>query len=142
MAGLLDQYEQRGNSQAMDVLIKLAEYLHKRISKLKATKGEAWWAECLTVEFGGMNEVSYSLFHITGDQTHKDLGDWFYKGAFMDPLARGQDSLNGNHANCHLREPRNSQLATKSYFHCHCHGHCHCTLPLYTVDRSILLDCC
>lgn len=57
MAGLLDQYEQRGNNQAMDVLQKLAGYLHKRIKALKAAKGEAWWAFCLKMEFGGMNEV-------------------------------------------------------------------------------------
>lgn len=44
------------------------------------------------------------MFAITGDPRHKQLGDWFYKSAFMDPLAAGQDSLNNNHANTHLPE--------------------------------------
>ena len=57
MAGLLDQYEQRGSSTAMDVLLKMASYLHKRIAELCDAKGAAWWAECLKVEFGGMNEA-------------------------------------------------------------------------------------
>ena len=104
MAGLLDQYEQRGSAEAMDVLLKMASYLHRRIAALRAAKGEAWWAECLTVEFGGMNEVGYNLFAITGNPAHKELGDFFYKGAFMDPLAAGKDSLNNAHANTHLPE--------------------------------------
>jgi DUF1680 family protein len=49
-----------------------------------------------------MNEFGYNLYALTMDPTHKELGDWFYKGVFMDPLAAGMDSLNGNHANCHL----------------------------------------
>ena len=36
----------------------MASYLHKRIAKLRAAKGAAWWVECLKVEFGGMNEAS------------------------------------------------------------------------------------
>jgi DUF1680 family protein len=54
LAGLLDMYEQRGNQQAMQVLTKLASYLHRRIAALKKAKGEAWWQECLLTEFGGM----------------------------------------------------------------------------------------
>jgi DUF1680 family protein len=104
MAGLLDQYEQRGNTQALQVLEGLAAYLHKRISAVKLAKGEAWWQVILDTEFGGMNEVGYNLFAHTGQTAHRQLGDWFYKNKFMDPLAHGQDSLNGNHANCHLPE--------------------------------------
>ena len=105
MAGLLDQHEQRGgNAAALAVLTRLAAYLHGRIAALKAAKGEAWWAACLDVEFGGMNELGYNLFAITGDAAHRELGDWFYKGAFMDPLDSGVDTLNGMHANQHLPE--------------------------------------
>lgn len=64
MAGLLDQYEQRGSIQAMDVLLKMASYLHQRIASLREKRGIAWWAECLKVEFGGMNEASVSLLHL------------------------------------------------------------------------------
>jgi DUF1680 family protein len=87
MAGLLDQYEQRGSSQAMDVLRQMAAYLHKRISALKAAKGEAWWVYSLDTEFGGMNELGYNLYAHTGDAQHRELGEWFYKAKFMDPLA-------------------------------------------------------
>ena len=30
-----------------------------------ARKGEAWWQVCLNTEFGGMNEVAYSLYQLT-----------------------------------------------------------------------------
>ena len=102
MAGLLDQYEQRGSAQAMTVLKKLAAYLHSRIVALKKAKGEAWWQIILNTEFGGMNELGYNLYSHTKDHLHKDLGDWFYKGVFMNPLSCGNDSLNGQHANTHL----------------------------------------
>ena len=29
------------------------------------------WEGCLLVEFGGMNEVGYNLYAITGDAAHK-----------------------------------------------------------------------
>ena len=64
MAGLLDQYEQRGSSQAMDVLLKMASYLHRRIAALREKRGAAWWEQCLQVEFGGMNEASVSSLHL------------------------------------------------------------------------------
>ncbi len=73
MAGLLDQYEQRGSSQAMDVLLKMASYLHRRIAALREKQGAAWWAQCLQVEFGGMNEASVSSLHTYHSTFHFKL---------------------------------------------------------------------
>ena len=38
-----------------------------------------------------MNEVGYNLYAITGDVAHKQLGEYFYKRVFMDPIGRSED---------------------------------------------------
>jgi len=44
-------------------------------------------------------------YAITGDPNHKQLGDYFYKAAFMDPLAQKMEyALTGQHANTHIPE--------------------------------------
>ena len=58
----------------------------------------------MNAEFGGMNELAYNLYAVSNDPAHLQLAHYFYKGKFMDPLAAGVDSLNGNHANTHLPE--------------------------------------
>ena len=57
MAGLLDTYLQTDSAPALSVLLKMAEFFKMRIDTVVATKGAAWWEECLLLEFGGMNEV-------------------------------------------------------------------------------------
>eukprot|EP01043_Picozoa_sp_COSAG02_P047521 COSAG02_NODE_4564_length_5212_cov_1.952297_5_plen_383_part_00 len=128
MAGLLDTYENTANDQALAILVKMANFLKKRVDTVIANKGWAWWEQCLEVEFGGMNEVAYNLYAITRDESHKVLGDYFCasaathasiaasvadsarnivadKARFMDPLAHSQEyALTGQHANTHLPE--------------------------------------
>ena len=91
MAGLLDTYEQAQNAQAWSVLLKMAAFFKTRIDNLVAAKGLVWWQGCLDAEFGGMNEVGYNLYAITGDVAHKQLGEYFYKRVFMDPIGRSED---------------------------------------------------
>jgi len=71
MAGLLDAYEHAGNAQAFAVLLQMAGFFKRRIDAVVASKGAAWWAGCLQLEFGGMNEVAYNLFAITGDSAQR-----------------------------------------------------------------------
>ena len=59
MAGLLDFHQETGSAQALAVLCRLADYLHGRIHRLIASKGVAWWQQCLETEYGGMNEVPF-----------------------------------------------------------------------------------
>ena len=105
MAGLLDTYEQTQNTRAWDVLLKMATFFKARIDALIADRGIAWWEKCLSIEFGGMNEVAYNIYAITGNEEHRQLGDLFYKASFMDPIARSEEyALTSFHANTHLPE--------------------------------------
>ena len=103
MAGLLDQHVQVGNAQALAVLAELADFLSARIGALIAREGEAWWQVCLDTEFGGMNEVAYSLYQLTRQPAHLALASYFSPDAFFAPLAAGAtDPLENLHANQHL----------------------------------------
>ena len=55
----------------------------------------------LNVEFGGMNEVLYNVYAITGDPKHLELAHRFDHRAILDPLASGRDLLR-LHANTQI----------------------------------------
>jgi DUF1680 family protein len=94
-AGLIDAYWYGGNTQALDVLNKMADWAYKKLQPLSREQ----LATMLRNEFGGMNEAWYNLYSITGNPEHIKLGDMFYHHAVLDPLAMHQDKLNKLHAN-------------------------------------------
>lgn len=100
MAGLFDVYVLCGNTQALDVLKGMAAYFKKRIDKLPIYQ----WDQVLGVEFGGMAEVVYNLYSVTGDGDHLALAHAFDKAPFLGPLALRHDNLSRIHANTHIPE--------------------------------------
>ena len=98
MAGLLDVHELCGNPQALDVLIKMAGWVKLRMDRLSEEQRQA----ALETEFGGMNEVLANLFAVTGNPEHLRLARYFDHRAVFDPLARGEDKLDGLHANTQI----------------------------------------
>ena len=98
MAGLLDMYLLCGNRQALDVVVKKADWVKFRVDRLSDAQQQA----ALETEFGGMNEVLANLYAVTGDPEHLRVAKRFDHRAVFDPLARGEDSLNGLHANTQI----------------------------------------
>jgi DUF1680 family protein len=104
-AGLIDQYTFAKNVLALAAATDLGNYLFSRIQKFNATVGprtSARWQQILDAEWGGMNEAAYNLFAITHDRRYSELGDWFAKEKFTQPLLNGVDPLTGLHANTHI----------------------------------------
>ncbi|MER5730729.1 beta-L-arabinofuranosidase domain-containing protein [Streptomyces sp. NPDC002138] len=95
MAGLLDVWRLLGSAQARDVLLALADWVDRRTGALSRGQMQA----LLGVEFGGMNEVLADLHLQTGDARWLTVAQRFDHAAVFDPLAAGQDQLNGLHAN-------------------------------------------
>jgi DUF1680 family protein len=56
----------------------------------------------LETEFGGMNEVLANLYALTKDSEHLRIARKFDHQAFYDPLAKGEDQMNGLHANTQI----------------------------------------
>jgi hypothetical protein len=98
LAGLLDMYQLAGNSQALDVLLKQADWVKFRQDRLPREKQQAM----LMTEFGGMAESLANLYAVTGDPEHLRIARTFDHDFLFDPLARGEDTLNGLHANTQI----------------------------------------
>jgi len=53
-------------------------------------------------EHGGMNEVLADVFALTGEARYQKLAERFCHRALLDPLARGEDQLDGLHSNTQI----------------------------------------
>jgi uncharacterized protein len=98
MAGLLDAHRLAGNARAREVLVAMAGWIAFRVDRLTPEKMQA----SLEMEFGGMNDVLADLHALTGDPEQLRLAQAFDHAAVFDPLARGEDPLDGLHANTQI----------------------------------------
>ncbi|MDQ0956572.1 DUF1680 family protein [Streptomyces sp. B4I13] len=95
LVGLLDVWRHIGSTQARDVLLALAAWVDGRTGRLSGQQMQAM----LGTEFGGMNTVLTDLYQQTDDARWLTVAQRFDHAAVFDPLAAGQDQLNGLHAN-------------------------------------------
>jgi len=98
MAGLFDAYQLTGNQQALDTLVRMAGWIKFRVDRLTREQMQA----SLKTEFGGMNEVLANLYAVTRDPDHLRLAEAFDHAVIFDPLAKGEDPLDGLHANTQI----------------------------------------
>ncbi|MEO3811980.1 beta-L-arabinofuranosidase domain-containing protein [Sphaerisporangium sp. B11E5] len=95
LAGLIDQYVLAGNSQALTVATNMAGWVDWRTGRLSYTQMQS----ALNNEFGGMNAALTDLYQQTGDGRWLTAAQRFDHAAVFNPLASGNDQLNGLHAN-------------------------------------------
>ncbi|HEY0936633.1 MAG TPA: beta-L-arabinofuranosidase domain-containing protein [Trebonia sp.] len=100
LAGLIDQYQLAGNNQALDVAVRLANWVDRRTRSLSYQHMQA----VLAVEFGGLPEALANLYAITGDRETLRTAERFYHARFLDPLAANIDHLNG--VQCNVSTPK------------------------------------
>jgi hypothetical protein len=98
MAGLLDQYQLAGNSQALTVLINKAGWVDWRTGRLSYAQMQS----ALNNEFGGMKAVLTDLYQQTADARWLTAAQRFDHAAVFDPLAANSDQLNGLHTNTQI----------------------------------------
>jgi DUF1680 family protein len=98
MAGLLDTYQHCGSRQALEILVKVADWVRFRVDRLSDDQQQ----RALDTEFGGMMEVLENLYGVTGDPEFLRVARKFDHRKVFDPLAAGQDPLNGLHANTQI----------------------------------------
>ena len=98
MAGLLDVHRATGDSVALETVKGMAGWVGARARPLT----DAQWQAMLETEFGGMQDVLTELHVTTGDPEHLRLARLFDHRAVFDPLARGEDALDGLHANTQI----------------------------------------
>ena len=95
LAGLIDQYQLAGDSRALDVAVKLGDWVNWRTARLPYAQMQM----ILQTEFGGLPEALANLYTITGSDRYLTAAQRFYHAQVLDPLAAGVDALAGLQAN-------------------------------------------
>jgi len=95
MAGLLDMYLYCDNRHALDVVIKMADWVKFRVDRLTDDEQQA----ALETEHGGMNEVLANLYAVTGNPDYLKTAFKFNHKKLFDQWAAGEDKLDGLHGN-------------------------------------------
>jgi uncharacterized protein len=95
LAGLIDQYQLAGDDQALDVAVKLGDWVEWRTARLPYAQMQM----VLQNEFGGLPEALANLYTITGRERYLAAAQRFYHAQVLDPLADGVDQLAGLQAN-------------------------------------------
>ncbi len=98
MAGLLDAYIHCGNTQALQVDERIADWLQLRVARLTTAQMQ----RALRNEHGGMNEVLSNLYAVSGNPAYLKLAASFNHQAIFAPLAAATDHLDGIHANTQI----------------------------------------
>jgi DUF1680 family protein len=98
MAGLVEQHRLTGSGQALDVVLRQAEWVDRRTEPLSYEQMQ----RVLETEFGGMNDVFADLHALTGAAKWLAVAERFTHARVFDPLARNEDKLAGLHANTQI----------------------------------------
>lgn len=98
LAGLRDAHVLTGNGTALQVMTGLADWAWK----VTAPMSEEAFQTMLRREHGGMNEVLADLYSLTGEDRYLALARKFCDRALLNPLAAGEDTLDGLHANTQI----------------------------------------
>jgi DUF1680 family protein len=97
-AGLIDAHRLLGHEQALDVVVRLADWW----LDIAAGIDDEAFETMLDTEFGGMNEAFADLAAITGRRAYADMAVRFSHRAILDPLLASRDELTGLHANTQI----------------------------------------
>ncbi len=96
LSGLISAYSVAGIDEALEIAKKLGVWVYERALKWdRATRDTV-----LSIEYGGMNDVLYELYDITGDDRFAAAAHGFDEEAlFSDILTKKENLLGGRHAN-------------------------------------------
>jgi DUF1680 family protein len=98
LAGLRDAWIHTGLENALDVAVKFADWIDRACADVPEDR----FQKMLDREHGGMNEVLADLSALTGEKRYEKLAMRFCHRALLEPLARGEDQLDGLHANTQI----------------------------------------
>ncbi|KAJ4850965.1 hypothetical protein Tsubulata_002496 [Turnera subulata] len=102
LAGLLDQYTLANNAQALKMTNWMVDYFYHRVMNVIRKYSVQRHYLTLNQEFGGLNDVLYKLFTITGNPKHLRLAHLFDKPCFLGVLALQVDDISDFHTNAHI----------------------------------------
>jgi Uncharacterized protein conserved in bacteria len=98
LAGLIDVCKYTNNPTALEVAVKLGDWIDTRTGQLSKQKMQS----ILLVEYGGMNEALYNLALLTNNPKYIETAHRFDQTSLFDDLANNVDVLAGKHANTQI----------------------------------------
>jgi uncharacterized protein len=100
LMGLFDMYALTGNTQALDIMDRWADWFTRWTNKWTRQQMD----DILDWETGGMLEAWSNLYGVTGKQEHLDLMYRYDRPRLFERLLRGEDALTNMHANTTVPE--------------------------------------
>lgn len=98
MAGLRDAYHLCGNTVALEVEKRFADWLDRIVSPLNDEQVQ----KMLRCEHGGISETLADLYADTKDKKYLRISKIFYQKAILDSLKEEKDILPGKHCNTNI----------------------------------------
>jgi uncharacterized protein len=98
LAGLRDAYHLCGNTTALEVEKRFADWIDGIVSPLNDEQLQ----NMLRCEYGGISETLADLYADTRQEKYLKLSALFYQKAFLDPIKEGKDILPGKHCNTNI----------------------------------------
>ena len=95
LSGILAVYKLTGSTEALEVASRLGDWVFKRTSLWSLETME----KVLRTEYGGMNDCLYELYSVTKNDRHLYAAECFDEIPLFDALYKGEDILDGKHAN-------------------------------------------
>jgi DUF1680 family protein len=102
LAGLRDSYLLAGNQDALDIYVRLGDWVCMRLSRLGKQQLQKMWSMYIAGEFGGMNEVMVDLYFVTGNERYIRTAKLFDNCKLFVPMEQNLDTLGTLHANQHI----------------------------------------
>ncbi|WP_416308340.1 beta-L-arabinofuranosidase domain-containing protein [Neptunicella sp. SCSIO 80796] len=98
LAGLRDAYQLGESELARTMLVELTDWVAGLVKNLTDKQIQTM----LIAEHGGLNEVFADVYAMTGDKHYLTLAKRFSHQLILQPLLKGEDKLNGLHANTQI----------------------------------------
>lgn len=98
LAGLIDIGRNVGgkiSTDAINIAMKFGDYMYRRTSNWTNAVRE----KMLITEYGGMNDVFYDLYDMTGNPNYKVVAESFDETSLFESLVMDENVLSSKHAN-------------------------------------------
>ncbi|MFI7616608.1 beta-L-arabinofuranosidase domain-containing protein [Nonomuraea terrae] len=102
MRGLLDAYQYAESERALDIVLKMGDWVHSRLGKLPRAQLDRMWSIYIAGEYNAMNAVMAELHAISGKEEYLTAAKCFDNTPLLTATAADQDTLDRKHANQHI----------------------------------------
>ncbi|WP_204077009.1 beta-L-arabinofuranosidase domain-containing protein [Planotetraspora phitsanulokensis] len=102
MRGLLDAYQHAGNEQALEIVMKMGDWVYSRLGHLPRAQLDRMWSIYIAGEYNAMNAVMADLHALSGKEEYLVAARCFDNSALFTATVNDQDTLDRRHANQHI----------------------------------------